>query len=426
MQFAGSKGDFVMLVSVDGSEDRNEIRNLTAKAVRKLQKKNATGQVFVDSLGDEEAALEGAVLGSYNWSMKKKRGKGLTLAPELLSPSGQSANLMDIKEGAFAELEARTLANLPANVINPTTFCEQIAKAVKGTDIELRIFEQDEILKMGMQGLHVVGKGSTEKIKLLQMIHRGRANNSNEFDLCLVGKGVTFDSGGISIKPAEDMGDMKADMAGGASVAMATIACARTHLQANIVTLVPLVENMCSGSATRPGDVYTAMNGLTVEVDNTDAEGRIILADTLYYAVTTFAPKSLVDVATLTGAIGSALGDQLYGCFSNSDELWEAIESCSEHTGQPGWRMPLKHHFLKEMKSDIADLRNSGPGKLGGACTAAAFLGEFVGGHKRWAHLDIAGIMKSKSTRGVLAKGMTGSPTRMLIELAKRLSKTTE
>ena len=168
------------------------------------------------------------------------------------------------------------------------------------------------------------------------------------------------------------------------------------------------------------------MNGLTVEVDNTDAEGRIILADALFYATTTFAPKNLVDVATLTGAIISALGDRLYGCFSNSDELWEVIESCSDHTGQPGWRMPLKQHYLKEMKSVVADLRNAGSGKLGGSCTAAAFLSEFIGGHKRWAHLDIAGIMKSKSARGVLAKGMTGSPTRMLVELAKRLSKDKE
>lgn len=312
---------------------------------------------------------------------------------------------------------------MPANIINPTTFCEKVKEFAAGdAAIEITVFEEDEIKKMGMNGLIVVGQGSKEKVKLLQVKYKGRSDD--KIDIGYVGKGVTFDSGGISIKPAGGMWEMKADMSGGATTVMATLAASKRKLPVNIVCVVPLVENMPSGSATRPGDIYIAMNGKSVEVDNTDAEGRLILADALYYTSKTFNPTVLVDVATLTGAIGVALGDNYYGCFTNSDNLWRLLDDTGRKTGQLAWRMPFEHpRYLELMKSDVADIINANSSRKGGASTAAAFLSIFTNKHPRWAHLDIAGIMMSSANVGYLTKGMTGAPTRTLIELASLVAK---
>ena len=257
VEIVGSEGSLVAVVSVSGEENRDQIRNAAANAVRALRSKGASGKVILESFGnDEEAVLEGALLGAWTWSLKtrgdEQETQKKTLVPELASGKRFAATEI----GVAAELEARVMSSLPANMLTPSMFCQRIeseAQNISGVDV--RVFEEDEIQRMGMQGLIVVGKGSQEKIKLLQLVYRGRSGGDDSIDVALVGKGVTFDSGGVSIKPSANMADMKADMMGGACVAQALLALARQKAETNVVAIVPLVENMCSGNATRPGDV---------------------------------------------------------------------------------------------------------------------------------------------------------------------------
>jgi aminopeptidase len=236
-------------------------------------------------------------------------------------------------------------------------------------------------------------------------------------------------SGGISLKPSAHMDLMKGDMGGAATVAGALYGISKLQLPINVVAVTPLCENMPSGTATKPGDVTKAMNGKSIEILDTDAEGRLILADALYYISSKYNPKSLIDLATLTGAMDVALGDVFAGVFTNSDELWQDLEKAGKKTSDPFWRMPLDDGYLKEMQeSFVADFNNLGKGRSGGACSAAAFLKEFVDGLDKedpiaWAHIDIAGVMDSQSTNGYNIKGMSGRPTRSLVEYIRSLSK---
>jgi len=270
-----------------------------------------------------------------------------------------------------------------------------------------------------------VAQGSTEPPKFLEIHYNGAPKGQTP--LAFVGKGITFDTGGIALKPPVGMKDMRADMGGAACVASATLAIAKLRLPINMVTCIPLTENMPGPSATKPGDIIYAMNGKSVEVENPDAEGRLVLADALHYANITYKPKTIIDVATLTGAIGISLGHIFSGVFTNSDELWSELDAAGEVEYDRLWRMPLDEEFGPQIYSSNADLCNRG-GPKGGSCTAALFLKAFVEGVEakdpeklvRWAHLDIAGTMDVTRETPYQKKGMTGRSTRALIEFARR------
>jgi len=271
-----------------------------------------------------------------------------------------------------------------------------------------------------------VAKGTSEPAKLLELHYKGAADK-NAAPLVFVGKGITFDSGGISLKPAADMKAMRADMGGAATVTSAALAIAKLKLPINLIVITPLTENLPGPSANKPGDVIYAMNGKTVEIDNTDAEGRLVLSDAIYYATSVFKPHTVIDVATLTGAVVIALGSLYSGVFTNSDELWTQLHTSGLETNDKFWRMPLDDEYGPQIHGSNADLCNTG-GRPAGSCTAALFLKNFVDGIDeedatiRWAHVDIAGTMEAPRVGPYQKKGMTGRPVRAFVDFVQRLS----
>lgn len=283
---------------------------------------------------------------------------------------------------------ARDLVNEPANILNPVEFAKRI-KALTSTGLSVDVLDDKALAREGMGSMLSVGLGSVQPCRLVVMRWQG-AKAKTEKPVVFVGKGVTFDTGGISIKPSAGMGDMKGDMAGAACVTGLMQALAERKAKVNAVGIVGLVENMPSGSATRPGDVVTAMSGTTIEILNTDAEGRLVLADALTYAQKHFEPRFMVNLATLTGAILVALGKEHAGLFSNNDELSERLSDAGNETGEKVWRLPLGPKYDEMIDSKVADIKNIG-GRWAGSITAAQFLQRFVDEKVAWAHLDIAG-----------------------------------
>jgi leucyl aminopeptidase len=347
---------------------------------------------------------EGAVLRSYAFRKYKSSRK----TPEDGSDNGQTkppttlvihceeptraeeafAVRAAVAEGVFL---ARDLVNEPANALGPIEFAERLASlGVPGLEVEVLDRQQLEALKMG--ALLAVGQGSVRESRVVVLgWHGARGRGKAKPPVCFVGKGVVFDTGGISMKPAAGMEDMKGDMGGAACVSGLMLALARRKANVNAVGIIGLVENMPSGTATRPGDIVTSMSGQTIEILNTDAEGRLVLADALWYAQERFKPRLIVDLATLTGAIMVALGKEYAGLFSNNDRLARELEEAGTATGERVWRLPLLPAYDKLIDSKNADMKNIG-GRFGGAITAAQFLQRFVrDGATPWAHLDVAG-----------------------------------
>jgi len=283
---------------------------------------------------------------------------------------------------------ARDLVNEPANVLYPREFARR-ATELKKQRVAVEVLDVAAMKKLGMNALLGVGQGSRHDSRLVVM--RWNGGKKGVAPVAFVGKGVCFDTGGISIKPAGGMEDMKGDMAGAACVVGLMHALARRKAKVNAVGVIGLVENMPDGNAQRPGDIVTSMSGQTIEIINTDAEGRLVLADALWYTVAKFKPKFMVDLATLTGAIIVALGHENAGLFSNDDELARRLTDAGRETGELVWRMPLAKEYDKQIDSKFADVKNTGAGRWGGAITAAQFLQRFVADKTAWAHLDIAG-----------------------------------
>lgn len=399
---------------------KENIRQAVSAGCQILQELEVN-HVEVDDCGDAKSAAEGAVLGLFSYDQLKSKKK-TKVTPQLHG----SADLDAWKKGmVYAESQnlARFLMEAPANHITPTAFANTIEEKVAqhAERVTIRKRSKAWIEEQQMGAFLSVARGSEEPPVFLELHYNGSPDGEQP-PLLLVGKGITFDSGGISLKPSQSMDAMRADMGGAATVCSSIVAAAALKLPVNIVGLAPLCENMPSGRATKPGDVVTAKNGKTIQVDNTDAEGRLILADALCYGHT-FNPRAIVNVATLTGAMDVALGSAATGVFTNSDWLWEQLHKASVVTGDRVWRMPLFKHYSKQVTdSQLADLNNIGKySRSGGACTAAAFLREFVSA-PHWAHLDIAGVMSNKDEVPYLRKGMSGRPTRTLVELAARLA----
>ena len=308
---------------------------------------------------------------------------------------------------------ARDLVNEPPNALGPVEFADKAA-ALKKLGVEIEILGEKEMKKLKMAALLGVSQGATRPPRLVIM--RWNGGKKNEAPLAFVGKGVVFDTGGISIKPAGGMEDMKWDMGGSAAVIGAMRAIAGRNAKANVIGIVGLVENMPSANAQRPGDVVTSLSGQTVEVINTDAEGRLVLCDLLTYVQRTYKPAAIVDLATLTGAIIVSLGHHHAGLFASDDALAEGLATAGKAVGEPCWRMPLGEEYDKALKSDIADMKNVG-GRDGGSITAAQFLKRFVDNGTPWAHLDIAGMAWSKEAKPTVPKGGTGYGVRLLDQL---------
>ena len=305
----------------------------------------------------------------------------------------------------------RTLVSAPANILYPETFVEWVTKSVDGLGLEITVLDEAAMSDLGMGALLGVSQGSAREARLLVLKWNGAGGGDP--DLALVGKGVTFDTGGISIKPAAGMEDMKWDMGGAGAVAGAMKAIAARKAKANVVGVMGLVENMPDGNAIRPGDVLTSMSGQTIEVLNTDAEGRLVLSDAIAWVQQTHRPKTIVDLATLTGAMIVALGSEHGGLFSNDDDLAAQLTAAGLATGDKLWRFPLADAYNKLLDSPIADMKNVGP-RGAGSITAAQFIQRFVADGVKWAHLDIAGMVWSDKPGAVHDKGATGYGVRVL------------
>ncbi|KAJ8336332.1 hypothetical protein SKAU_G00396750 [Synaphobranchus kaupii] len=377
-------------------------------------------EVEVDPCGDPQAAAEGAVLGLFQYDEFKQKKK-----TAVKTQLHGSSNTADWEKGVLygeGQNLARRLMEAPANHVTPTYFADVIQQELSLFSDKVTVHKRPRswMEEQQMGAFLSVSKGSEEPPVFLELHYKGSLDSSQP-PLVLVGKGITFDSGGISLKPSSGMDAMRADMGGAATVCSSIVTAAALKLPIKIIGLAPLCENMPSGKANKPGDVVRAKNGKTIQVDNTDAEGRLILADALCYAHS-FNPKAIVNAATLTGAMDVALGSAATGVFTNSDWLWSRLHKASIVTGDRVWRMPLFQHYTRQVTdSQLADLNNIGNSRSGGACTAAAFLGEFVT-VTHWAHLDIAGVMSNKDEVPYLRKGMSGRPTRTLVELAAGLS----
>jgi leucyl aminopeptidase len=367
-----------------------------------------------------QTLTEGAILGLYRFTTycterkdeTKKAIRKMTVVvgdPRALAHAQQGIRQGQVIGEAAAYV--RDLCNHPANVVTPTYIANEARKIARERGVRVTVLDRPAMQRLGMGALLGVARGSHEPPKFVILEYRGGPRSARP--VALVGKTVTFDSGGISLKPADNMEQMKADMTGGAAVLAAVRAAARLRLPVNIVALIPATENMPGGSATKPGDVLTSLSGKTIEVINTDAEGRLILADGLTYA-NRYKPAVVVDIATLTGACVVALGNHAIGVLGNNDKLIGELKAAGEQCGERAWQLPLWEDYYEQIKSDVADVKNTG-GRPGGTITAAAFLSKFVG-DATWAHLDIASTDWSDRERAYIPKGATGVGTRLLIQ----------
>ena len=391
-------------------------RRAIATAVKRLKKDRVEESVVLTPKADRvnsQAIAEGAILGSYTFDKYKKREEKRGEVKKLLIAQGDKDA---IKKGyVLGECQnyARDLVNEPGNVINPITLAEEAQKLAKEFKLKVKIYDEKEIQDMGMLALWSVGKGSSTPPRFIHMTYkpRGRAKDK----IVIVGKGLTFDSGGLNIKPGDYMRTMKMDKSGACAVLGIMRAIAQLKPQVEVHGIIGAAENMPSGTAYRPDDIIRAKNGKHIEIDNTDAEGRVTLADALSYA-SELKPSAIIDMATLTGACMVALGEFTAGLFSNSDNLAKRLEDISKNTGERLWRLPLDDDRLrKKIKKGPADVVNTG-GRYGGAITAAMFLEEFVDEGIEWAHLDIAGPAWSREDYGYYTQGGTGFGVRTLTE----------
>ncbi len=372
-----------------------------------------------------ECLTEGLMLANYQFTKYKKTvnkdEEPFLVKDFFLSGSGLSSSALrrGMKNGSSSALGAcvaRDMASEPGSNWTPVQFAEYGMKLARNTVLKCSVLNKADMKKLGMGGILAVNQGSAVPPKLVILQYKTAKKNPT---LMLVGKGLTFDSGGISLKPAAGMEDMKYDMCGGAAVLAAMEAVARDKpAGVNIVALVPATDNMSGSAAIKPGDVITHYNGKTCEVINTDAEGRLILADSLAYGIKKYKPDAVVDVATLTGAVIVGLGHHMTGLLSNNDNLVARVIAAGERSGEPLWRLPLGPEYSKQIKSEVADIKNIG-GKGAGTITAAAFLQEFVG-DTPWAHLDIAGTAWGFTEKSYIpAKGPSGTGVRTLLSLIR-------
>ncbi len=405
------------------SYDSQAIRTLIMQAVRTLKSFNLKRVAIyrrsqVEPALAAQAAVEGAVMATYAGDDYKTEDKAKNYIQEILFVAELDQGVAEVEEAmkrgeivAQATNLARRLANEPGNRLNPSGLAQTAAEIAEKYGLEIEVLGEPEMEEKQMGAILAVARGSDEPARFIVLRHFG-APESEANPIVLVGKGVTFDSGGLSLKSAKSMEKMKADKAGACTVLAAMQAIAQIQVKKNIVGLIPAVENLPSGRAQRPGDVIRSMSGKTIEVMNTDAEGRLILADALSYG-RQLQPEYMVDIATLTGACVIALGHLRAGLFSNNEEVCQKLLQASERSGEKFWRLPLDEDYRKAIKSQIADIKNVG-GRWGGAIIAAKFLEEFVE-DVPWCHIDMAGVDQFRESQDL--KGPTGFGVRTLVEM---------
>ncbi|QDU59437.1 Cytosol aminopeptidase [Planctomycetes bacterium Pan216] len=439
--FSGKKNELLTLYGVEGiaaervllvglgkpdSFDRMTFTNAVSTAVRHANKKPGTAMVgslptgtSLDAKQLAEAAITGALMASQGQAIYKSASNGTAIDSFSLAATKEthSAAQEGIASGTIlgeAINAARDLIDRPPAEIYPETFCKralELAEPVEGLEVE--ILEPEKLKELGMNCILGVGQESVRPPRLMILRYRGKKDDSAP--LAYVGKGITFDSGGLSLKTADGMVDMKCDMGGAATVVAATIAVARLGLPVNLLCLTPLAENMPGGNSYRPGDILTAKNGKTIEIVNTDAEGRLVLSDALCHAVDLGAAH-IVELSTLTGACMVALGNDVAGVMTNDDTWAEQVLAAAKRTGELAWPLPMYEEFDDLIKSDVADMKNSG-GRWGGAITAAKLLANFVG-DVPWTHIDIAGPSFAAKEAPHRDGGATGYFVRTLVDLA--------
>ncbi len=369
-----------------------------------------------------QAVVEGLVLGGYEYTALKSDPKPSSLARVVMIASGGQRAQAAI-DRALAITRAvcwvRDLVNEPGGSLTPTKLAQQVVKAGESAGFEVAVWDEKEIRKQKLGGLLGVSRGSTQSPRFLQLRYEPEKPKAT---IALVGKGITFDSGGLSLKPADAMVGMKGDMGGAGAVLGAFRAIAALGAKVRLLGFVPVTDNMTGGDATRVGDVLTMRNGKTVEVLNTDAEGRLILADALSLA-TEAAPDAIVDLATLTGACMVALGDRTAGLMGNHAGWLDQVRAAADSAGEPTWPLPLPDHLRKKLDSDVADVKNITENRWGGALAAGLFLKEFVGDGLPWVHVDIAGPAYASEVDGEIVKGGTGFGVRMLVELVSAFAR---
>ena len=423
----GSAASRVLVVGsgAAGAADRSAFEKIGGALAARLLTSGETS-LTVDMTGVDDIAIPpaeaaarvafGAVLRAYRFDryrtkLAAKQKPTLTEIAIVGAAPGAEAAFRRLQATADGVYLTRDLVSEPANIVYPESFVARAREALKGTGVEIDVLGESEMKALGMGALLGVSQGSVRDAQLLVMQWKGGAEGVAP--VCFIGKGVTFDTGGISIKPAAGMEEMKWDMGGAGAVMGAMKAIATRKAKANVVGICGLVENMPGGNAQRPGDVVTTMSGQTVEVINTDAEGRLVLCDAIWYAQETFKPGVIVDLATLTGAMIISLGHEYAGIFSNDDELAGHLVASGLAAGDRLWRLPLGDAYDKLIDSQIADMKNVGP-RDGGSITAAQFIQRYVQPGVKWAHLDIAGMVWTQKAGALWDKGATGYGVRLL------------
>jgi leucyl aminopeptidase len=413
----------------------NELRTAAAVFARAVARHRRVAVDYPEGLELEpsegvRAITEGLVLGAYRFdTYKSSTSPGLTAATIAVGDQVRAVQAGAAKGRATAEAVcfARDLVNEPGGSLTPTVFAERAAARATEAGLTAEIMDHDAIVEAGLGGVLAVNQGSVEPPRLLKLTYdpapagdepvEGELPEPDAVDtLALVGKGITFDSGGLSLKPAESMMEMKCDMAGAAAVVATMCALPALDVAVKVVSFTPMTDNMTGGAAQRPGDIYTARNGTTVEVLNTDAEGRLVLADALSLAADE-EPDAIIDLATLTGACMVALGQKIAGLMGNDDVFCGIVEEAAAIAGERVWQLPLPADYRKGLDSPVADVKNIAGGRYGGALTAGLFLKDFVDDDTPWVHLDIAGPAFLPEPDGESPKGATGFGVRTLLTL---------
>ncbi|KKJ76605.1 aminopeptidase A [Kiloniella litopenaei] len=440
--FKGKKGELLEILAPGGVENSriilaglgnpNELKatdfeNLGGQLYKELSAKGekavciCTDDVKVHGSEEDNAGAliaYGALLRSYRFDTYKTTGKNdnknsleefSVFSTDSKSIEDAYEKLSKVAEGVFF---TRQLVSEPPNELYPATFADQ-AKELEALGVKVTVLNESDITKLGMNALYAVGMGSERESKVVIMEWNGASEKSAEKPLAFVGKGVTFDTGGISLKPAAGMEDMKFDMGGAGTVFGLMKALAGRKAKVNVVGACGLVENMPSANAQRPGDIVKSYSGKTIEVLNTDAEGRLVLADVLSYTQEKYNPRLVIDLATLTGAMIIALGNDIAGIFSNNDTLCEQLSTAGLSVDERVWRLPMADCYDKLLDSDAADMKNIG-GRAAGSITAAQFLQRFIDKDRPWVHIDIAGVAWSTKEKAIAAKGATGFGVRLL------------
>jgi leucyl aminopeptidase len=447
-EFSAEKGQSVVLYDPPGLSckrailyglgkidkvDAEALRRFAGSCVKQLMEKElpeltlatpAAGPLGLEKAQVYTALMEGALLANHRYDAYRAENKQKPLKKISLDASAGDVKRFSplTKRTAIvcaAVHQAREWVSMPANDKRPEALAEKMTAAARKAKLKVQVIRETALAQKRFGALLAVGQGSSSPPRLVVLSYTPPKATKT---VALVGKGVTFDTGGTNLKPTSGLGDMKTDMAGSAAVAATLLAVARLKPKTRVIGLMPLAENMLSGNAIRPGDIITAYSGKTIEIGNTDAEGRLILADAMAYAIDTFKPDTLIDMATLTGACVVALGEKLAGLFTADEKLRQALLAASRNTHERCWPMPLPEDYKELLKSDLADTSNMSSTRWGGAITAALFLQQFVG-ETSWAHIDIAGPASSKKGGAYCGPGGTGFGVRLLTDFIVSLDR---